>query len=401
MLALALVVVAGIGVTHLSRPHLRHFASLDAMLAAGAPFVLLGLLLGPGLRVLDGPTLRALAPLTALGIGWVGAAFGARLDWRLLRRVPPRAWGLGAALAATVFAVTGLAAWVLVRPVPSLAAAAGPRLRPAPPLAAAWHPTMPAVVTLAAAATISAGWAGPKLVRRTALFDTAFAAVAIAVTLPLSHPHGAVRGVALTLFASAGLAALFVWLARWRPDATHLGIEFLAVILLASGFGYAAGLSPFVLCALTTALMVHFSPQPRRVHALLAQWGPSIYVAFLIVAGALLRLPTVWLIPAALLLAVVRIGARWSSVRFGRIWPPVRALPPHFGLATVAPGAAGVALAAGFGLGYGDSGAVLTAVLAGVLLAEALGGPLRQLARGGPTPLAGGAPPAAGYWCFR
>ena len=380
MLALALVVVAGIGVTHLSRPHLRHFASLDAMLAAGAPFVLLGLLLGPGLRVLDGPTLRALAPLTALGIGWVGAAFGARLDWRLLRRVPPRAWGLGAALAATVFAVTGLAAWVLVRTVP--------------PLAAAWHPTMPAVVTLAAAATISAGWAGPKLVRRTALFDTAFAAVAIAVTLPLSHPHGAVRGVALTLFASAGLAALFVWLARWRPDATHLGIEFLAVILLASGFGYAAGLSPFVLCALTTGLIVHFSPQPRRVHALLAQWGPSIYVAFLIVAGALLRLPTVWLIPAALLLAVVRIGSRWSSVRFGRIWPPVRALPPHFGLATVAPGAAGVALAAGFGLVYGDSGAVLTAVLAGVLLAEALGGPLRQLARGEPTPLTA-APPRA------
>jgi len=380
MFALALVVVAGIGVTRLSRIHPPHSASLAALLAAGAPYVLLGLLLGPGLGVLDGTTLRALAPLTALGIGWVGAAFGARLDWRLLRRIPPRAWGLGAALAATVFAVTALAAWALVRSVP--------------PLAAAWHPTAPAVLTLAAAATVSAGWGGPKLTRRTALFDTAFAAVAIAVGLPLSNPSAALRSVVLTIVASAGLAALFVWLARRQPDPDHLGIEFFAVILVAAGFGYATGLSPFVVCAITTALVIRFSPEPGRVHALLAEWGPSVYAAFLIVAGAMLRLPTVWLIPAALLLAVVRIGARWVPVRFGRFWPAVRALPPHFGLATIAPGAAGVALAAGFGLVYGDSGALLTTVVVGVLLAEMLAGPLRHLALPGPTPLTA-APPQA------
>jgi hypothetical protein len=374
MIALALVVAAGIGVTRLSRPRLRRPASLDALL--------LGLLLGPGLRVLDGPTLHALAPLTAFGIGSIGAAFGARLDWRLLRRIPPRAWGLGAAVAGTVFAVTALAAWALIRTVP--------------PLAAAWSPGSPAVVTLAAVATISAGWAGPKLVRRTALFDTAFAALVIALVLPLLQPHGALRGVALTVLASGGLAALFVWLAHWHPDPAHLGIELFGVILAAAGFGYATGLSPFVVCALTTALIVSFSPQPGRVRALLAEWGPSIYTAFLIVVGARLQLPTVWLLPAALLLASVRIGARWASVRFGRTWPAVRALPPHFGLTTVTPGAAGVALAAGFDLVYGGSGggAVLTTVLVGVLLAEAMAGPLRQLAAREATPLTA-APPRA------
>lgn len=378
MIALALVIVAGIGVARLSRPHLRLAAPLDAILAAGTPFVLLGLLLGPGLGVLDRPSLHALAPLIGMGIGWIGAAFGARLDRRLLRRIPPRAWGLGAALAAAVFAVTALAAWALMRTIPSLAAA--------------WQPAVPAVLTLAAAATISAGWAGPKLARRIALFDTAFAAVAIAITLPLSHPQGAVRGVVLTLLASSLLAALFVWLARWQPDPDHLGIEFFAVTLLGAGFSYAAGLSPFFVCALTTAAIVSFSPHPGRVRALLADWGPAVYAAFLILAGALLRVPTVWLLPAALLLALLRIAARWTSVRFGRVWPAVRVLPPHFGFATVAQGAAAVALAAGFDLVHGGSGAVLTTVLVGVIVAEGLAGPLRPFAA--PTRLTAAPPPA-------
>lgn len=384
MLALALVIVAGIGVTRLSRPHLRSPASFDAILAAGAPFVLLGLLLGPGLGVLDAPTLRALTPVLALGIGWIGAAFGARLDRRLLRRFPAGAWKAGAALAAAVFAVTGLTVWMLIRTVPALAAA--------------WRPTVPAIVTLAAAATISAGWRGPKLARRTALFDTAFAAVAIAVAFPLSLPHGAVRGVALTVLASGGLAALFVLLARWQADPEYLGIEFFGVILLGAGFGYATGLSPFFVCGLTTALIVNVSQHPGRVRALLAEWGPYTYAAFLILAGVLLRLPTAWLLPAALLLAVVRIATRWTSIRFGRVWAPVRALPPHLGLATVAQGAAAVALAAGFEVAHGGpppgigGGAVLSTVLLSVLVAEALAGPLRRLAAREPTPLTA-APP--------
>jgi hypothetical protein len=379
MLALALVVVAGLGVTRLSRPSFRVPRSLDAIFAAGAPFVFLGLLLGPGLGVLDGTTLRVLSPILALGTGWIGAAFGARLDWRMLHRISPRVWKVGAALAATVFAATALAAWALIRTVP--------------PLAAAWRPTLPAIVTLAAAATISAGWGGPKPARRTALFDTVFAAAVIAVALPLSQPHGALRNLALTILASAGLAGLFLWLARRLPDPAHPGIAFFGVVFLGAGLGYATGLSPFVICALMTAVIMRFSRTRGRVHAQLAEWGPSVYAAFLILAGALVRLPTVWLVPAALLLAVVRIAGRWASVRFGRAWQPLRGLPPQFGLATVPQGAAAVALAAGFDLVHG-SGAVLTTVLIGVLAADALAGPLRHLAERGPTRLTA-APPQA------
>jgi hypothetical protein len=148
LFALALVVVAGIGVTRLSRFPPRYAALFNDLVATGAPYVLLGALLGPGLGVLDVTGMHLLEPLLALGIGWIGAAFGARIEWRMLRTVPRRVWWMGLALALPVFLACMLAAWFLARSVP--------------PLADAWRPTWPAILTLAAAATMSAAWSGPN-----------------------------------------------------------------------------------------------------------------------------------------------------------------------------------------------------------------------------------------------
>jgi hypothetical protein len=120
------------------------------------------------------------------------------------------------------------------------------------------------------------------------------------------------------------------------------------------------------------------------VQALLAAWEPPIYTVFLIVAGALLDLPTVWILPAALLLGAIRVAARWAAVRYGRDWLEVGGdLPPHVGLATVAQGGVALALALSFTLTYAGSpgaGTILTTVLVGVMLAQAIAAPLMALA---------------------
>ena len=387
VLALALALAAGIAVTRLPLPHLRHSLSLDLVLAAGAPLVLVGLLLGPGLGVLDRTTLRALAPVTALGIGWIGAVFGAQLEWRLLRRIPRRVWALAAFQAAAVLVLTALTAWLLTRAVPALAAA--------------WRPTLPALLTLAAAATIS-GPGAVALVARAAgvrrsvaralglaaMLDTAFGALAFTLALGLYHPRqpfaGAALGwahwVAVAVAASGGVGVLFLWLSRLRADLRELGLDLLGVMLLGAGVGYAADLSPFVVCALATALIVNLSPHKRRVQALLRAREDPIYAVLLILAGALLDLPTVWLLPAAVLLGAVRVAARWAAVRHGREWLHVRDLPPNFGLATVAQGGVAVALGLSFNLIYAGAGTILTTVLLGVALAQAISGPLMGLA---------------------
>jgi hypothetical protein len=389
VLALALLLAAGLAMTHLPRPRLRHYLSVDLVLAAGAPFVLVGLLLGPGLGVLDHTTLRALAPVTALGIGWIGAGFGAHLEWRFLRRISRRVWGLAALQAAAIFLLTVLAAWLLAHEVPALGAA--------------WRPRLPALLTLAAAAIISGPRAVALVVRamgvrralgRAALLDTAFGALLFTLALGLYHPRqtftggGVVLGwahwVAVAVAASGGVGVLFLWLSRLPTASSALGLELLGVILFGSGLGYAAEGSPFVVCALAMALIVNLSPLRRRVQALLAAWEPPIYTVFLIVAGALLDLPTVWILPAGLLLGAIRVAARWAAVRYGRDWLKVGGdLPPHVGLATVAQGGVALALALSFTLTYAGSpgaGTILTTVLVGVMLAQAIAAPLMALA---------------------
>ena len=372
ILALALVAAAGIAATRLRLPALRHRLSLYRLPAGGGwvSLVLLGLALGPGLGVLDRPTLRDLAPVIALGIGWIGAAFGARLEWRVVRRIPRRVWALAALQAAVVFGVTALAAWLLARALPALAAA--------------WRPTRPALLILAAAATVSGPGAVALVARaagvrralvktfeRAATLDTALGGLAFAFTLAVYHPRQLVASLplaalewsAVAVAASGGVGMLFLWLSRLRTDLQ--GLDLLGVMLLGAGVGYAADLSPFVVCALAAALIVNLSTARRRVQALLAAWGQPIYAVFGIVAGALLDLTTVWVLPAVVVLGLVRVAARWPR-----------------GLATVAQGGVAVALGGTFYLLYGGPGAgpVLTTVLLGVALARAIAGPLTALA---------------------
>jgi hypothetical protein len=371
LLALALVVVAGIGVTRLTRPSLHH-PLLDGILETGVPFILLGALLGPGLGLLDRSTLRTLEPLIALGIGWVGASFGARLEWRMLRRVSRRTWLVGAALALPVLLTTGATVYALARSIR--------------PLGDAWGrggPVGAIALILAGAATTAASWRGPKLGRRNALLDTAFGTVAVAAGVALYHPNFAMRNIALTLIASAGLGGIFTAFAHWQEDLTDVGIAvaLTSVIVAGAGFSYALALSPFVVCALIAAVVVSASPPAVRLFAqkVLRRWEIPLYAAFLIIAGALLGRFTPWLLPAAVFLALIRAAVRWVTVRFGLdqgdpIWRSLPfPAPREFAYPAMRQGAAAVALAAGFDFVRGDSGgAVFLTVLLSVLAAEAI-----------------------------
>ena len=369
VLALALVILAGIGVTRLSRPSFRHPALLGDLVATGVPFLLLGLLLGPGLGVIDAAGLRMLQPVMALAIGWTGALFGAHLEWRMVRRISARTWLVGATLALPVLLVTTVMAGTLAHALP--------------PLAEAWgRPLLSAALVLGGALTTAASHRGARLGRRNALLDTAFGAAAVTVAVALYHPHFALRSLALTLVAGTALGGLFIALARGGllSEPRDAGIAAFAVILCGAGFSYAAGLSPFVVCALEAAVFMSFSPAAvrRAVAGLLSGWELPLYGAFLIVAGALLRPLTAWVLLAALALALIRVLVRWVTVRFGldQVDPVWRSLPfappPEFAHSVIRQGATAVALAAGFDLVRGAPGPLLVTVLLSVMAAEAI-----------------------------
>jgi len=400
----------GLLAARLPRRAWRRPPGLQVLLAAGGPLVAVGVALGPGIELLDQPTLRRLAPLTALALGWLGAALGARFEWRYLRRIPRGIWLLAALEAASAFLSVAFGAALLAR------------LRPA--LAAAWIPRLPAILTLAAAAAAAGpgavvlvariGGVRPRVARavaRVALIEAGCAALALTVPLALHRAHastesaelGWVAWLVFTTGSGALLGLVFRSLTRLRPDRAELGFILLATLLFGAGIGYAADLSPFLVCALAAAVIVNVSPRRHAVRQVLSDSERVAYAGLLVITGALLRLPTAWLLVAAPLLAGLRAAAKWGVVRGGRVAFPLPAVAPDVGLGTLAQG--GVALACGLtfalvygGLGPGPAGATTGAgggggaVLATVVLAVAvtdLAAPrlMAFLLRAGPAPL--------------
>lgn len=397
----------GLLAARLPRRPWRRTPGVDMLLAAGGPLVLVGVALGPGIEVLDRPTLRLVAPLAALALGWIGAALGARFEWRYLRRIPRGIWFLAALEAAAAFLSVAFGAALLAR------------WRPA--LAAAWTPRLPAILTLAAAAAAAGPGAvllvarlagirprAARAVARVALLEAGYAALALSVPLALHRAHATAESAELGWLAwlvfTAGSGALiglvFQSLTRLRPGRAELGFALFGALVFGAGIGYAADLSPFLVCALAAAVIVNVSPRRHAARQVLADSERAMYAGLLVIAGALLRLPTAWLLVAAPLLAAVRAAAQWGAVRGGRVAFPLPAVAPDVGLGTVPQG--GVALACGLtfalvygGLGPGAAGAGAAgggAVLATVVLAVAvtdLAAPrlLALALQAGPAPL--------------
>lgn len=385
VLALAGLAAIGLLASRLRQVPWRRVPGLDALVAAGAPLVLLGLVLGPGIDLLDRRVLQALAPATALAIGWMGARLGTRFEWRYVRRIPRRAWLVAGLSTAATVAVVAIGAWALTRALPALAAV--------------WTPRLPAILTLAAAAAASGPGAVALVARAAGLNRTDARALSLAATLetvggalvltvPLAlyrtHPLVANAGLAwlALIVLAAGCAALVGAVGVTLP--TTFGL--LAVLVFGAGIGFAAGLSPFVICALAATLIVNASTPARRhaVRRTLAGWERPMLAVVLIVAGALLALPSPWILLAVPLLAATRGAARWVAVRYGGSALHLAGAPPNIGLGTVAQGGTAIAFGLNFYLmsapGATGGAVVLTTVVLGVACALLAAPPLLAVA---------------------
>jgi hypothetical protein len=357
VLVLALVILAGLVATRPPRVAPRYL-NLRLVHATGTPLLLLGVLLGPASGVLSDAVLSALAPAIALAIGWAGAAFGSRIPWRVVRRIPRAVWTLAALRAGASFLAVAAGAVVLALLIPALRAS--------------WRPLAIVTLALASLAAVSRRIRGPRHVAAT--LETAFGALALTLVLASDHPRGPVGGLVggagwliLSLGSGALVGVLFVGLARLR-DARDLPLALLGTVLFGAGVGYALGLSPFVVCAVAAGIIAHRAPERRAVAARLQTWEAPLYVVFLILAGALLGVHTFWIVPAAVVLAVLRVGARWAVDRY---WKGV----PRRRFAGLRQDGVALALALNFLLIYRVTApaageAVLAVVVIGVVLAQ-------------------------------
>ena len=226
-----------------------------------------------------------------------------------------------------------------------------------------------------------------------ATLDAIFGVLAFAVIIGVSRPRDATAGVelgraawlAMTLGSGMLVGMAFLSVTRLRPVADELGFALLGAVLFGAGAAYASGSNPLLVCAIAAALIVNLAPQRRGVRARLGACEHPATTGLFLMMGALLVLPTPWILPAALGLAALRVAVRWAVVRYGR--DPLKAvrLPAQLGLATTAQGGTALAIAMSFFLIYPDAGALVATVVVGVLLAQLAAAPLLAKSLGVPT----------------
>jgi Kef-type K+ transport system membrane component KefB len=354
----------------------------------GTHFLLVGFVLGPeALGLLTPEATRGLVPFLALGLGWVGFHFGLQLDAESLRLFPARFFLLAFGQAILTFVIFGIVAF-------GFAAAFGLDGDRVPMLVLAAACTA-AITTPAGIAMISSTFDAKGKVRDLLFFvaslDALVGIVALQVTYSLYRPQSAVvaSGGLLDLRwigAAAGLGIIcgivFIWLTRYRPTSEELMLYLLGISAFAAGAALQWGLSPLFVSVTVGAMVANLGTSRRRVLPFMQRWEKIVYVTFLLLAGALLRIPSWIVFPAALGYALVRAGAKVvgsaAMVRVLRLEPEI---PRTLGLGLIPQGGISIAMAASGVLMYAEApiagvdagAAVFAVILLGVVLSELTG----------------------------
>lgn len=369
----------------------------------GAHFLLVGFLLGPaGLGLLTPEDTEQLSPLLALGLGWVGFHFGLQLDRRALGQFSGGYYVLALGQAALAFVIFGAVAYAIAR-----AAGVDDSVAPLLVLGAA---STASVTTPAGIAMVSANFRVKGNIRNLLLFigsiDALVGITALQITYALYRPDVVIVGlgsaselvfVGLAIGVGMVVGIVFLWLIRPRPRAEELVLFLLGSCAFASGVALQWDLSPLFVSAVMGALVANLSPSTERMQTLLSRWEKPVYVTFLLLAGALLQVPTWLVFPVAVGYAAVRFLAKVAGAGIlAGLVPFDFEVPRRLGLGLVPQGGISIAMAVSGVLMYTDlrirgidAEAFLFAVIViGVALAE-LTGPLlttRLLERAGEIP---------------
>jgi hypothetical protein len=355
----------------------------------GTHFLIIGFLIGPsGLGVVTAEATRQLLPFLALGLGWVGFHFGLQLDRDSLRRfrAPYHVFAIGqAVLAFTLFLGVG---WMAL-------AIAGFTDRTAHLLLLGAASTA-AVTAPAGIAMVSSNFLVKGRVRDLLLFvgsvDAWLGIVALQVGYSfyradsVARDAGALSELSFFLAVALGLGILcgivFLWLVRVRPTSEELVLYLLGICAFSAGAALQWGLSPLFVAMVMGAIVANMARDRERISVVLRRWEKPVYVTFLLLAGALLQVPSWWVFPCALAYALLRFVSKTvAAAVMVSLTPFDPGVPRRIGLGLIPQGGISIAMAASGMLVYSDlqfrglaaEATLLAVVVIGVILSELTG----------------------------
>ncbi len=379
----ALVVLAYLG----GHPMVRRLESrlgVSRVVAAGLPFLLLGLLARhEAIGVLSDRTVDHLRPVLHLGLGWIGLVVGMRVRLDQLGDLPKGTstiLGIGtglpfAALLGVGVVVLGLGRWAGGLPLFDIVL-----LRDALLLATAGAVAADTESLRLAAKSVEAP-VQRALAQLTSLDELIGLLGLGLLTAYFRPPSTWALPETAWLFITFGMPAvvgcIVYAILRVPASATESVALLLGVVAFTAGMASELRLSALVVCFLVGVLLTNFpGDYHERVRELLERLETSIYFLFLVVAGALWD-PSGALGWALMILVVVtRLLARWAAGRV--VWRRIDVVWPadaRRALVVSPLGTLPIALVVNAMLLYpGEPGmnAVFTAIIAGAFLSEVI-----------------------------
>ncbi|MDH4246234.1 MAG: cation:proton antiporter [Deltaproteobacteria bacterium] len=347
---------------------------LQPLADSGIGFIALGVLIGPqGAALITGDTLRQMAPMLVIALGWIGFLFGAHLELRLLRRYPQGLYAAGFTAAMATAALVALVVWWVLETLQ-----VGMEVNRIPAAVA---------MGLCAAGTAPAGvfrftqrtlrQADRNAMQFISATDDLPPLVLLAISsmfLPLSGAfpsHGGAWGwLALSLGLGVALGLATHWLFPKADNIRENSLILLGIVSLGAGASALLHISPIVVTVLGGAVFANLSPRKESAYGLLAQREHSLYAVFLLVAGMELLFDwgTLALITPAYVLArgLGKVLGGWMGWRLFLSKTPVS---PLIGTGLLFQGGMAVAMAVGF---QQASHAYLADLVASVVLASVL-----------------------------
>lgn len=322
------------------------------LLRTGTHFLLVGFLLGPSaLGLLSLEATQGLFPFLALGLGWVGFHFGLQLHRESLRLFPPSYLLLAIGQALIAFVIFAAGALLVCRLVGLDS--------PLVPLLVLTASCTAAITTPAGIAMISSTVRVRGRIRDLLFFvaslDAVVGVVALQVTYALYRPgalaagataFGSLRWIAAAVGLGMICGIVFLWLSRPRPSAEELVLYLLGISAFSAGAALQWGLSPLFVGAIMGAVVANLGPSGKRALPLLERWEKTIYVMFLLLAGALIEFPSWLVLPAALGYAVIRFVSKLAGSAVMVTLLPFRFdIPRTLGLGLIPQGGISIAMA--------------------------------------------------------
>jgi hypothetical protein len=362
---------------------LRLPAGARLIFLTGTEFILVGIALGDELiGLLDEPTIRSLTPLFSMGLGALGLIFGIQLDLRQILRFPARYLLLATIQAAFTMLVVFVPFYFLLE---ELFGNEGPATR----LAAVVLAATAACTAQTSLALIDREFAlrGARLMgllRYISSFDAMVGLVALGLAFCLMHTRpviGFEAGIGLQWFflsLSLGVVMGFLLhlLTQLRCSEEELLIFVVGMVLFSSGVALYFKLSPLFINAIMGLLLANLPGPKDRIFRLLVVLEKPFYIVFLILAGAIWRPGSAWVLPLAALYLGLRFAGKVSGGYLAARAETVDSRPPPtLGLGLISQGGMAIAMVMNYYQLSSDpiTDVVVTTVLIAVIVSELAG----------------------------